>query len=401
MVRVFQTEIANHATDAVALDTEIRDEIAEQRSFGRQIEVWRGATRIGAAPDRALLSTPPGAVDQCAFARITGSSWRVCSAPGMADTRIVVAAPVEPLVRRVGLFGASIFAAAIVGMIVFATIGRGVVRATLRPLSDLKDAVARIEGAHADARVGMTWGIVEIDALSATFDALLSRIEAATQRERQFLFDASHELRTPLTRLRTQLDAAASEPTTSTESSRQIRAAQASCEALINVTESILALARDELPRGETVNVSDVVRGLAAERFAGVSSRLVIDADDEALVRVDTDLIAMAIGNLLDNALKFSEGVVTLRVRAGADAVRVEVDDAGPGIPTAERAMVLEPFYRGAAARGATRGTGLGLALTRHVAQAYGGQLVLGDADPHGLRVTLSLPPWQPEALAG
>ena len=317
----------------------------------------------------------------------------------MADSRIVVAAPLEPLMRGVGRFGASIFAAAVLGMVVFATIGRRVVRATLRPLSELRDAVAGIEGAQSAARVGMTWNVSEIDALSESFDALLSRIESATQRERQFLFDASHELRTPLTRLRAQLDAAASDTAATPESSRQVRAAQASCEALIQVTESILALARGELPRGETVNVSDVVRTLVSGRFENVSSRLHVEAADENLVRVDSDLITMAIGNLVDNALKFSEGPVTVRVDGDADSVRIEVRDKGPGIPTAERAMVLEPFYRGKAARGSTRGTGLGLALAQHVAQAYGGRIALDDADPHGLRVTLSLPPWRSEAM--
>ena len=401
MVRVFQSEIADHTADAVLLDAEIREEVSEQRSFARQIEVWRGAQRVGAGPRATLLATTPVAANGCDTERVAGRYWRLCVASGLMDTRIVVATPLEPLVRGIGRFALAILVAAVAGMLAFASVSRRLVRETLRPLEELQRAVADIEGARSEARIGTQWGVLEIDALSSTFDALLARIEAATIRERQFLFDASHELRTPLTRLRAQLETVADDASLTPELAARISAARASCAALILITESVLALARDELPQGETVNVSDVVRALTTQRFQDASGRIALDVDDEALLRADDGLVSMALGNLIENALKFSTGMVSVSVHSDSSTVRVAVEDEGPGIPASERALVLEPFYRGAAARGQTHGTGLGLALARHVATAYGGQLVLEARTPHGLRAVVTLPPWRSAAATG
>ena len=127
------------------------------------------------------------------------------------------------------------------------------------------------------------------------------------------------------------------------------------------------------------------VAGLKGQEF-----RLV--TDEAAEIAGSRDLLAQAIGNLLDNAIKYTPkgGVIDLQVKPSRDIVEVTVADSGPGIPDSEKAHVLERFARLESSRH-TPGNGLGLSLTKSVAVLHGAELVLGDNRP-GLIVTLRLP---------
>ena len=104
------------------------------------------------------------------------------------------------------------------------------------------------------------------------------------------------------------------------------------------------------------------------------------------------DLLAQAIGNLMDNAIKYTpkDGAIELCVKPTAETVAVSVADSGPGIPDSEKAHVLERFVRLESSRH-TPGNGLGLSLVKAVAELHHAELVLGDNRP-GLIVTLRLP---------
>ncbi len=400
MARIFEGEAARNLHDPTAFAEEMRGEVAEQAGFGRQIEVWRDGRLVAAGPSPSPLGFDPARENGCALRTERGSRWRACVTHAPGDIHIVVASRIEGLVRALLTFALAVICAALAGMAVFASVSRRVVRTTLRPIDELRAAVTRIEGTRLDARVDTHWGVDEIDTLASAFDALLVRMQEATARERQFLFDASHELRTPLTRVRSQIESALADAAPESDAARRLRAAEASCTTLVNVTESILALARGELPRADTVNIADAVRALVAELPEALRARVQLDAVDEALVRADASLVALAARNLLDNALKFTDAAVHVSVRNTADAAELVIEDRGAGIPVEERAAVIRPFYRGARARGTTQGTGLGLALVSHVALAYGGTLTLDDAEPCGLRARLSIPAWTPRAAA-
>ena len=120
---------------------------------------------------------------------------------------------------------------------------------------------------------------------------------------------------------------------------------------------------------------------------------LTADVPEEISVQGDPDLLAQAIGNLVDNAIKYApvHGSVSLRiVPDGRDRVSVVVSDNGPGIPDADKARVVERFYRGRRGSGA-EGIGLGLSVVDAVARLHGGTLTLSDNRP-GLVAALDLP---------
>ncbi|HJQ74712.1 MAG TPA: ATP-binding protein, partial [Gaiellaceae bacterium] len=123
------------------------------------------------------------------------------------------------------------------------------------------------------------------------------------------------------------------------------------------------------------------------------AERVVVEVGDDAPpVRVDAAQIERVLANLIDNALKFSPPGTPVVVRAehGATELRVHVVDRGPGLTSAERDAVFQPFRRGADSVGSTRGAGLGLAIARGFAEANGAQLWAQD-DPAGGHFVLAL----------
>lgn len=393
------TELEDHARDdRDDLVGELRNELREQAAFGREVAIYAadgvllGATDVG----RLLrVATVPSA--GCATEPVGKRDWRVCSQRASTGAWVRVAAPLERLTRATEALLLALLVAAVAASVVSGVVSRRIVRNALRPLEELRSGVSGIPGtASTDLAFSARWGVSEIDSVAAAFDGLLARVRLAVERERRFVADASHELRTPLTRIRGQLELLALEPT-APDAPAMMLAAQRSCDLLVRTTEALLALAREDPVLTETVDlaelaasVSETIDGRVEDRSA---PRLVVQADEETLVRGNPELLRLAISNLVENALKYSEGRVVVRATpAIGGVVQLTVSDEGPGIPAPDVERLLRPFARGTAVR--ARGTGLGLSLVEHVARTHRGTLVLGPAESGGLRASLELPEW-------
>ena len=396
VARTVGSEIGNHpASDSTALEEVVRQELGEQAWFGRPTEVWRAGRRLGSTQAAWIGPAPaPG----CVLRFNNGEGWHVCTLLLGDGTQVSVASAVRPIVTSVLRVVGSIAAAGLLTLLALVSVSRKLVRRSLAPLDELGRLIDEMSQARAAGNLGRRWGVVEVDGLAGAFDSLLQRIARALQRERRFLADASHELKTPLSQIRAQLERVQAGLPAGSEAHARVSRAVASNEQLVRIVESVLTLARSEVPAGEAVNLRELVADLASaiqQRDPEDGRRLEIDGADEALVRADPTLLSLAVGNLVENALKFSTGSVRVVIASG-DPMSVAVDDAGPGIPERELADVIQPFVRGS--EPGAKGVGLGLALSHHVAQAYAGELVLGRSPRGGLKVSLTLPPWAPRA---
>lgn len=399
---VLVAELENHAGDSAAdLDAKIERELLEQASFGREIAVYVGSRAVGRkAP--SIIPASDRVPGQCRSESIDGGTWRVCSAMASTGATVHVAAPLARLFITTQTLMLVLIAAAIVTSAGFGLLSRRIVRRSLKPFDELRRGMmAMPANASTELAFVTRWNVVEVDSVAAAFDQLLSRVRDAVERERRFVADASHELRTPLTRLRGQLETLADAPTVSSAADT-LAAARRSCELLGRTTESLLALARDEALLSETVDVSEIIAAIRedmASRDDHLDRRVLLDAPEEALVRGDPQLLRLAAANLLDNALKYSDGSVRVIVtssRGSRSGVALVVEDDGPGIPEGDIARLLRPFSRGASR---VRGTGLGLALVDHVVGVHRGTLALGRSSSGGLRATVTLPVWAPTTL--
>jgi two-component system, OmpR family, sensor histidine kinase KdpD len=209
------------------------------------------------------------------------------------------------------------------------------------------------------------------------------------------LHAVSHDFRSPLTAI-----------TTAASGLHEGGLSQSDREALVNVVETesqrlarmvtdLLDLSKIQAgavdPRADWVDLRDVVAGAAAQvRAAGHDHDVLIDLpDDLPLVQADAAQLERVFSNLIDNAVRYSPPGVPVRVSGGSSGgrVTVRVTDRGRGIPTAQRAQVFEPFFRG---RDPRAGSGLGLAICRGFVEANHGRIQLSTSD--GTSFAVSFP---------
>jgi signal transduction histidine kinase len=231
---------------------------------------------------------------------------------------------------------------------------------------------------------------------------MLERLEEAIERERRFVDDASHELRTPLANLKAELDLALRRSRTADELERALRSAGEETDRLARLADDLLVLARADrgrLPiRREPVDVARMVGGTVDTFAARASERGVgIDVRVPEELRADVDELRMrqALGNLLDNGLRYVPSGGRMRVAAERHdgSLRLEVRDTGPGFPPEFLPVAFEAFARPDASRSRPGGgTGLGLAIVAAVAEAHGGTVEADNLPGGGAVVVLSIP---------
>jgi signal transduction histidine kinase len=302
----------------------------------------------------------------------------------------------------------------------FAAVGIGWLTAgrVLRPLRTITWAARSISASNLHQRLALGGPDDELKELGDTFDALLGRLEAAFDAQRQFVANASHELRTPLARQRTLVEVALAEPAPTvadlTATCERVLAAGEQQERLI---EALLTLARSQrgLDRQEptdlTAVTTDVVRS-RQEEAAGQQLRVNVSAGIDpgagtgisgpapAVVLADARLAERLVANLVDNAIRHNVpgGWISVHVGVVGGQPVLRVANSGPLIPPKEVARLFAPFQRLGAGRGGRRdGHGLGLSIVSAIGAAHGADLRADALPGGGLNVQLRFPPPCPE----
>jgi signal transduction histidine kinase len=256
----------------------------------------------------------------------------------------------------------------------------------LRPVELIRTEVEEIGAQDLHRRVPEPPTADEIGRLARTMNAMLARIEEATDRQRRFVEDASHELRSPLTGIRAQLEVDLAHPDRAdwelTE--REVLTDTVRLQRLVDDLLLLAAVDARGGPREPTpVDLDEVVLA-EARRLRSVSSVTIDTARvSGAQVLGLADQLVRAVRNLLDNALRHANSRVSVSLAEDGDTVTLVVADDGPGIPLEQRDHVFERFARVDGARTSDDGgTGLGLAITRDVVVAHGGTVTIADGSP-------------------
>ena len=272
----------------------------------------------------------------------------------------------------------------------------------LSPIDKITRLARRISADHLDERLALRLPDDEVGRLANTFDEMIGRLEDAFRRQRQFTADASHELRTPLTIMKGQVDVALQQDREPEDYQRVLQAVNDEVDRLIRLAGSLLTLTRadaGEIPLTfENVAVADVVAGAVEHSRStalekGIDLRLV--PGDSVTVWADEDLLLQLLLNLLDNAVKYTSdgGRVDVGWETSADQVSLWVRDTGVGIPEEHIPLIFDRFYRVDKARGRSDGgVGLGLAISRWVAEAHGGSLRVESVPDKGSTFNVVLP---------
>jgi two-component system sensor histidine kinase MprB len=252
-------------------------------------------------------------------------------------------------------------------------LGLVVSRAALAPVRRLTEAAENVaQTGDLSERIEVD-GEDELSRLASRFNAMLAALEASARAQRQLVADASHELRTPLTSLRTNIEVLAGKRRLPVaEREPLMRDVVEQLDEMTTLIAELMELSHGDREPSKAKDVRlDVLAADAVERTRRNRPAVEFKTDlQESLVHGVPENLERAIGNLLDNAAKWSPpgGEVEVVVREGEITVR----DRGPGIDDADRPYVFDRFYRSTSARGMP-GSGLGLAIVRQVAEAHGG----------------------------
>ena len=287
-----------------------------------------------------------------------------------------------PLIVATAVFGASF-----------------VTRRGLSPLRDIAALATQIEATDLSLRLNPSSEHDELGSLSAAFDRMLDRLQAAFGRQRRFTADASHELRAPLAVIRAESDLALARTRQPEEYRRALESIASEADRLEELIDDLLALARAESgwPQVETtVDLAPLVTQ-AVERLDAVARsrgvRLQPDIAHEAPVAGDPAALARVPLALLHNGVKYARngGYVRVQLRCDNGDVRLTVVDDGAGFTKDGLRRATERFWRDDRVRGRS-GTGLGLAIVRAIVEQAGGDIALANAPNAGAQVVVRFP---------
>jgi two-component system sensor histidine kinase MprB len=277
-----------------------------------------------------------------------------------------------------------------IGIAVAAALAAFVATAVLRPVRRLTTAAETITATGNLAERVEVGSDDELGRLAARFNGMLAALEESVGRQRRLVADASHELRTPLTAARTNVDLVREGKLPKEEVRHALDEASVELDSLTSLVSDLVELARGEERklRLEDVALDDLVSSAVERAKARAPEATFVTSLAPVHVRVDPILVERAVGNLLDNAVKYSPpgAPIEVWVREG----EVIVADHGPGIAEEDLPRIFDRFYRAATAR-AKPGAGLGLAIVREAAEAHGGQAT-AESSADGARFRLTLP---------
>jgi signal transduction histidine kinase len=274
-------------------------------------------------------------------------------------------------------------------------------RAILARIHSIRQTVLAIVQGDLSHRLPSLSSGDELETLSHTINGMLDQIEQLINGIRDVSNSIAHDLRTPLAELRSRLEELSLTRPSNEETFAEIDGAVADVDRVIRIFNALLRLAEIDTGMRRSGFVQVNANELAAEVVEFYSPAAEVKdvtlsfvSSGPVLVSGDPTLLAQAVGNLIDNALKYAgeQGSVTVGLQYSVDgAVEICVADDGPGIPDSEKPKVAQRFYRGDASRG-TPGVGLGLSLVKAVAKLHGGTLELTDNFP-GLRARMLIEP--------
>lgn len=288
-------------------------------------------------------------------------------------------APALTLSRR----PVALVATGIVVMLFSTALGLAVAAVTLRPIRKLEQDAARVELGDAGAGVSET-GPSELRRVSAALNRMRDRLNGLIRERQQIVVAIAHDVRTSITRIRLRLDE------NGVVSADDIEGDISQMESLIT---DMLAYARAQSPSGpqELIRLDGFVAMMA--RAAPHPISLSLPPDDDFVIVGEPVALRRLFENLIENARRYGDGEITVRITAAHGGRDVRIEDNGPGLPEAQLETVFQPFQRGESSRNrATGGTGLGLGIARGIAKAHGATLHIENRPEGGLVAIVHFP---------
>jgi len=284
------------------------------------------------------------------------------------------------------------------GVVASALIAIVVTRRGLRPLREMTESLHRIGPDQLKQRIGSIGWPRELQPLAIAFDQMLKRLDDSFTRLSQFSADLAHELRTPIANMLGETQVALTRDRTAAEYRETLESTVAECERLSRIVDNLLFVARVDAAsepiarkqfdaRAEVEKIAEFYQTVADDHH------VTITCSGNGQIYADPDLFERAVGNLLDNALRFTpeNGSIRIALCENEADFEVAVSDNGCGIAAQHLPRVFDRFYRAESSR-SSDGAGLGLALVKSIVDLHGGSAIIESQLGHGTIVKLVFP---------
>jgi len=331
--------------------------------------------------------------------RAGGQRWRLATTASREATVVIGAsldtAQAQMAPMRNALLTALPVALLLIGAAAWLLSGRA-----LRPVQVLTHAAEQVTARGLDQRIAYQDADAEFVGLITVFNEMLDRLERSFHQAVRFSADAAHELRTPLTVLQGELEGAIQAAEAGSDDQRRYTALLEEVQRLSTIVRNLLLLSRADAGQLRlnptlcdlTSAVSEIVEDTEA-----LAPHLAVSAElaPEVWANADPELLGLILRNLATNAAKYShdQGQVQFRLRTVGPTAELAVSNNGPPIRREDRERIFDRFYRGDQSRSRTKdGVGLGLSLSRELARAHGGDLVLAESRRGMTTFVLTLP---------
>ena len=317
------------------------------------------------------------------------------------DDWILIGRSIEPEMKELHKTGLRLAGGGAILLILSLTGGWWLISQALRPIEAITQTAHRIAGGDLTQRIDLKETDSELGALAAVLNGTFTRLDAAFSQQARFTADAAHELRTPVTVILTHAQNGLAAEGGTEEHQEAFEACQRAGQRMRKLIESLLQLSRIDAGQEIRATAPCDLAEIALECVALVkplveSSGLGLRVyGDPALVQGDHDRLAQVLTNLLSNAISYNKQGGEIRVTTGVHHKQAycQVADSGQGISPEDLPHVFERFYRADKARTSHFGkSGLGLAISKSIADAHGGELTTTSTLGHGSTFTLWLP---------
>jgi two-component system, OmpR family, sensor kinase len=311
---------------------------------------------------------------------------------------LVVGATQQNDVETLATFRDELLIAGPIALLLASGVGYLLAGVSLRQVESMRRRAASISATTPGGRLPVPPTGDEVQRLGETLNEMLDRLEAALEREREFVADAGHELRTPLALLRTELELALRQARTADELRAAVRWSSSEVDRLSQLAEDLLLIARSDrgrLPlRVEPVAVDALFASIRSRfewRAAELGKRVTSTSANGLLVEADRMRLEQALANLVDNALRHGGQEVTLEATRNEGRVEIHVRDNGSGFPPDFIGRAFDRFSRADAARGGSS-SGLGLSIVKTIAESHDGSAHVANLGAGSTDAWLSLP---------
>lgn len=271
----------------------------------------------------------------------------------------------------------------------------------LQPIDTIGRTALRIAAGNLDERIEIANTDNELDRLGRVLNDTFERLSAAIERQKRFTADASHELRTPVTIILSETQRALKREREPEQYREILGTCRTAAERMRALVESLLVLARQDLPSSAsphvTCDLADIASGVTdlLQPLADEHSTRIVRHLSPAPISGDPHSLAMVVQNLLSNALVHppAGGSVQVLTRSSPEGSVLEISDTGPGIAEEHLPLLFDRFYRAESARGQESGhSGLGLAIAKTIVEGHGGTIEVESSAQSGTTFRVTLP---------